>query len=91
MSEPPPIQRAKVDIHIGAGPSETSVRLNDIDVTRWLTGVVVECRNGDLTKVTLELHRFNNARAHVTGALENVEVIDAPPDSAADPLASSGR
>lgn len=74
--------QAHVEISIGPSSVETSVRLNGVDVTKYLECVTVTSRAGWLPQVTLELHRGNQvARAEVARALADVQVtlVDAPP------------
>lgn len=75
------MEQPNFDISIGASSKDISVRVNGIDVTPFLTGLVVNCEAGKLTQLTLRTRLLGDSRATVQAALdrEQVHLEDAPP------------
>lgn len=61
------------DITLGAHSRNSSVRVNDQDISAVLAGCQIECLAGELTKVTL-IVLPGHARVTVQGAIEAVTI-----------------
>lgn len=64
------------DIEIGPTSVQSRVKVNGQDISSAVRRVMVECVAGEVTKVTLDLHR--DVFARVQGAIEALDVTVLP-------------
>lgn len=71
------------EIEIGHNAAATSIKVNGVDITHDIYGAIVEITPAKVTKVTLQLVP-GHARGRVMRAIENVELVEAPPPEEQD-------